>query len=268
MTNRSDGIAYSDARFHKFAVRLSKQDKLMTRDIEFAKYRTRGAGYHWDQNSSHPKKMNAFVKARYQKCVQLLKDSIVSFQGKRIVDLGCGDGVLTYELSRRGAESYGIDLSDEAIAYAKQKHSSLASDAQFSVESCTDTHFEDGFFDAVVSSDVIEHLSNPRELLVEIHRVLKPDGIAVVSTPIKITEHPLDKMHTIEWFKDEYAALVKEIFSDATFEYSHPVFWAELIARSGKHRFAVNVLSYFMNPFLSEGKWRFPSMQYAIVVKT
>jgi 2-polyprenyl-3-methyl-5-hydroxy-6-metoxy-1,4-benzoquinol methylase len=240
----------------------------MTKDIEFTKYKTCGAGYHWDENSSHPRKMNAFVKARYQKCIQLLRDKIGSFEGKRVVDLGCGDGVLTYELFKNGAESYGVDLSDEAIKYAKQKHSSLGSNAQFFVESCTDTHFDDGFFDAVISSDVIEHLSNPGELLSEIQRLLKPNGLAVISTPIRFTEHPLDTLHTVEWFKDEFKVLIKNTFSHVTFEYSHPVIWYELIKRSSVHRLGVNVLSYFMNPFLNVGGWRFPCMQYAIIVKT
>lgn len=240
----------------------------MTKDIEFTKYKTRGAGYHWEQNSSHPRKMNAFVKARYQKCIQLLKDRIGSFKGKRVVDLGCGDGVLTYELFKNGAESYGIDLSDDAIQYAKQKHSSLGSNALFFIESCIDTHFDNGFFDAAISSDVIEHLSNPNELLSEIQRVLKPNGIAVISTPIRFTEYPLDRMHTVEWFKDEFKVFVKDFFSQVAFEYSHPVFWYELINRSSKHRLGVNVLSYFMNPFLNKGKWRFHCMQYAIIVKT
>ncbi len=240
----------------------------MTKEIEFTKYKTCGAGYHWDEISSHPRKMNAFLKARYQKCMQLLIDRIGSLERKRVVDLGCGDGVLMYELFRNRAESYGVDLSDIAINFARQKHSSLGSNAQFFVESCTDTHFDDGFFDAVISTDVIEHLSNPGELLSEIQRLLKPNGVAVISTPIRYTEYPLDTMHTVEWFKGEFQVLIKNTFSQVTFEYSHPVFWYELINRSNLHRVGVNVLSYFMNPFLNSEGWIFPCMQYAIIVKT
>ena len=108
---------------------------MTAKEIEFTKYETRGAGYHWEQNSVHPFKMNAFVKARYRKIMQLLKHKLVSLEGLKIIDLGCGDGVLTYELFKNGAESYGIDLSDDAIKFAKQKHRSLGSEASFFVES-------------------------------------------------------------------------------------------------------------------------------------
>ena len=240
----------------------------MAKEIEFTKYVTRGAGYHWEQNSRHLFKMNAFVKARYQKIMQLLKKKNDSFAGVKIIDLGCGDGVLTYELFKKGAKTYGIDLSDDAIKFAIWKHRSLGSEASFFVESCTDTHFGAESFDAAVSSDVIEHLTNPRMLLTEIYRVLKPNGLGVISTPIRFTQEPLDKMHTMEWFKEEFKGLVKDVFPIVEFEYSHPVFWYELMNRSRQHRFGVNLLSYIMNPFLTIGKWRFPAMQYAIIEKS
>lgn len=239
----------------------------MIKEIEFNKYKTKGAGYHWAQNSSHPFKMNAFVKARYQKCIHLLKDRLSPLAGKKVADFGCGDGVLTYELYKNEAECYGVDLSDDAIKYAKQKHRSLGSKAFFCVESCTDTHFNDEFFDAVISSDVIEHLSDPKRLLSEVYRVLKPNGVAIISTPIRVTEHPLDKMHTVEWFEDEFKELINFFFKTVDYEYSHPLFWYELITRSGKHKLGVNLLSYYMNPFLTVGKWKFPCMQYAIIKK-
>jgi ubiquinone/menaquinone biosynthesis C-methylase UbiE len=235
---------------------------------DFEKYKTRGAGYHWDQNSWHPLKMNAFVKARYQKCIKLLEGKLGSLGDKKILDMGCGDGALTYKLHRRGAESYGVDLSEEAIRFAQKKHLELKSGAQFFVESCLQTHFEDEYFDGVVSSDVIEHLDEPGMLLNEISRVLQPQGIAVISTPVRFTEHPFDKMHTVEWFPDEFKHLVRQVFPHASFEYSHPIFWVELFRRGGRYRLGVNLLAYLSNPFLSAGKWKFLCMQYAVIEKT
>lgn len=187
--------------------------------------------------------------------------------GKRILDLGCGDGALTYGLSRRGAECYGVDLSEEAIWFAQHKHRSFGSKASFFVESCLKTHFEDVFFDGIVSSDVIEHLEEPEKMLVEMWRVLKPQGIAVISTPVRFTENPLDKMHIQEWFPEEFKILIQKVFPHADFDYSHPVFWFELFSRGGRYRLFVNTLSYFVNPFLKAGKWKYPSMQYALVEK-
>jgi 2-polyprenyl-3-methyl-5-hydroxy-6-metoxy-1,4-benzoquinol methylase len=240
----------------------------MNNEIAFTKYKTRGYGYHWEQNSSHPIKMNASVKARYQKCLALLSEEIGTFSGKKIIDLGCGDGVITYELSHRGAESYGVDLSEEAINFAIKKHKSLGSDSKFFVESCNDTHFDDEYFDAIISSDVIEHLSDPKELLLEIKRLLRPGGVAVVSTPVRVTEEPLDQMHTIEWFPAEFREFVGEVFPDARFEYTHPIFWNELMSRSFRHKLLVNFVSYIKNPFLSTSKWKYYRLQYAIIKKS
>jgi 2-polyprenyl-3-methyl-5-hydroxy-6-metoxy-1,4-benzoquinol methylase len=239
----------------------------MRKEIIFEKYKTRGAGYHWDQNSKHPLKMNAFVKARYQKCARLLEGKLGSLSGKKILDMGCGDGVLTYELWKKGADCYGVDLSEEAIRFSERQHQSLGTGACFFVESCAQTHFGDGYFDGIVASDVIEHLDEPGLMLVEIQRVLKPYGIAVISTPVRFTEHPSDKMHTVEWFQDEFKVLVTGVFSQVVFEYSHPVVWLEIFSRSGQSRLVVNILSYFSNPFLGIGKWKFPSLQYAVIEK-
>lgn len=239
----------------------------MRQKIVFEKYKTRGAGYHWEQNSLHPLKMNAFVKARYQKCVSLLAGGLGTLGGKRILDMGCGDGALTYELSLRGADCYGVDLSEEAICFAQHKHRSFGSKASFFVESCLKTHFDDDFFDGVVSSDVIEHLDEPVKMLVEMRRVLKPLGIAVISTPVRLTESPIDRMHVVEWFPEEFKILIQKVFPQAVFDYSHPVFWYELFSRGGRYRLFVNILSYFVNPFLKAGKWKYPSMQYALVKK-
>jgi ubiquinone/menaquinone biosynthesis C-methylase UbiE len=239
----------------------------MKKDIVFEKYKIRGAGYHWDQNSRHPLKMNAFVKARYQTCLRLLEEKGSPLSGKKVLDMGCGDGVLTYLLWQTGSESYGVDLSEEAVLFSKHKHQALKSSASFFVESCTHTHFETAYFDAVVVSDVIEHLSEPTLLLLEIQRVLKPQGWAVISTPVRFTEKPLDRMHTIEWFPDDFKALVKNVFPKADFAYSHPLFWYELLNRRGFYRLGVNLLSYFRNPFLSAGKWRYLCMQYAVIQK-
>ena len=62
----------------------------------------------------------------------------------------------------------------------------------------------DAYFDRVICTEVIEHASAPGDLLLEIARVLKPGGRLVVTTPIRLTEHPQDVNHVREWFPDEF----------------------------------------------------------------
>lgn len=44
--------------------------------------------------------------------------------------------------------------------------------------------------------------------LQEIHRLLSPEGVAIISTPIRLTEQPIDKMHVFEWFESEFQEMI------------------------------------------------------------
>jgi 2-polyprenyl-3-methyl-5-hydroxy-6-metoxy-1,4-benzoquinol methylase len=237
----------------------------MSDEIDFQKYRTRGA-YHWQQISLHPTRSNAFVKARYFCCLSLLCEAVDGLRGKRVLDVGCGDGVLTWNLQRQGANAHGVDASEIAIRLAREMHDKRGSNAEFRTVSGYDTGYPDGHFDAVVSSDVIEHVREPDRLLGEIRRVLKPGGAAVISTPIRLTEQPLDSMHVVEWFPEEFQVVIGGVFPDAKFSYSHSVCWMELFQRNKFNRALVNVLSLLHNPFLASN-WRLQAMQYALAVK-
>lgn len=241
--------------------------KHMTEEIIYDKYKKRGAGYHWQQISSNPLQMSAFVKGRYKKCIDLFEAHAGSISGREVLDFGCGDGAFSYELSQYGAKVSGIDLSVEAIDFANRRHGELKTGGQFFVESCYETHFPDCSFDGVISSDVIEHVQEPRRFLAEISRLLRPGGFAVISTPIRLTEHPLDKLHVIEWFPGDFEAMVRETFPDSRSFSSHPVFWAEMSQRSKLLRTVVNLISLKSNPFLHNRKWSLNSLQYAVCQK-
>jgi len=238
----------------------------MNQEIEFIKYKNRGA-YHWDQVSSDPLKGNAFVKARYQKCIQLLENEINDLRQKKVLDYGCGDGVLTYMLDKKGACAYGVDISNIPLNLARNIHQLKGCNSKFSKSTNYKTPFEDNFFHAVICSDVIEHVQYPEIILKEIYRILKKNGIAIISTPIRFTEYPLDKMHVVEWFQQEFADLICQIFSEVRFSVSHPLFWFELITRNNLFRIIVNILSLFKNPFISNTHWQYFVMQYAIIKK-
>lgn len=239
----------------------------MTQEVVYDKYQRRGAGYHWRQISNNPLEMSAFVKARYQKCIDLLVTAAGSIKGFEVLDFGCGDGAFSYALCQRGAHVCGIDLAAEAIEFAKHRHREQGTSARFFVESCYETHFGDNSFDAVLSTDVIEHVQDQARFLAEIARVLRPGGLAVISTPIRLTEIPLDRLHVTEWFPGDFQTMIRKTFPDSSFFRSHPVFWQEMSERSKLLRTMVNVMSYFSNPFLHERKWHFFSLQYAVCRK-
>lgn len=93
-----------------------------------------------------------------------------------ILDVGCGVGSMCSFLRTYG-EVYGVDSSPEALQYAASRgYRSTA------LASGTKLPYSDGFFDVVVAIDVIEHVENEQSFIEELHRVLKPGGIAFIAT--------------------------------------------------------------------------------------
>ncbi|GBF08530.1 putative S-adenosylmethionine-dependent methyltransferase [Aeropyrum pernix] len=96
----------------------------------------------------------------------------------RWLDIGCGLGYLVKEAMEEGIDAYGIEISDYALRNAIIKE-------RVKLGSITDIPFEDEYFDVVSAFDVLEHI-HPRDTfkaLSEIHRVLKPKGILIMTTP-------------------------------------------------------------------------------------
>ena len=101
--------------------------------------------------------------------------------GRRVLDAGCGSGYGADVLAREAREVLGIDISGDAIDYARQHY--RAANVRFERASCLQIPAPDGSFDLVVAFELIEHLADWRAFLREVRRVLPPDGQFLVSTP-------------------------------------------------------------------------------------
>jgi methionine biosynthesis protein MetW len=99
--------------------------------------------------------------------------------GKRLLDLGCGDGVLGSLLKDRFNEVAGVDISDQALSRAKQRGLTTY---RVNVDE-EPLPFPDSTFDAITCLDLIEHVFEPRVLVAEIARVLAPDGSLYIAFP-------------------------------------------------------------------------------------
>jgi SAM-dependent methyltransferase len=95
----------------------------------------------------------------------------------RVLDVGCGRGVILGPLADRGLEVHGVEVSAEAARGADVR-------AEIRIApQLADAGYPDGFFDQVVIWHVLEHLADPRGVLEEVHRILAPGGRLIVAVP-------------------------------------------------------------------------------------
>jgi len=103
--------------------------------------------------------------------------------GKRVLDVGCGGGILTEELARSGAKVTGIDLGAAPLTVARLHalESGLEINyQQISVEQLVETEADS--FDVVTSLEMLEHVPDPASVITACARLLKPGGKIFLST--------------------------------------------------------------------------------------
>lgn len=98
-----------------------------------------------------------------------------------LLDLGCGPGSVTIDLSQRVARAVGVDASPEAVLRARRDAAARGAGAcEFLVADVYRLPFADAAFDVVFAHQLLQHLADPVEALRESARVLRPGGIIAV----------------------------------------------------------------------------------------
>ncbi|HEY8203737.1 MAG TPA: class I SAM-dependent methyltransferase [Pyrinomonadaceae bacterium] len=102
------------------------------------------------------------------------------FSGKRLLEVGCGMGTDLLQFARGGARVTGVDLTPRSIEISRH-HLKLSDErADFAVTDAEKLPFADESFDVVYSNGVLHHTPDTGGAVREIHRVLRPDGLARV----------------------------------------------------------------------------------------
>lgn len=120
-----------------------------------------------------------YAASKYKIILEYLKKSGV----RKILNVGCGSGELSYLLSAAGYEVLGIDPSPQYIALAKQNlPAGLETRCSFLTASVEDLP-EDGSYDSVVSTDVLEHIEDDDRALKKIAALARPGGGIIITVP-------------------------------------------------------------------------------------
>ena len=134
-------------------------------------------------------------------------------RGKDVLDIACGEGYGTAAMMKAGAKSViGIDISEETCAHARQKYA-----VDVRCGSALEIPLPDKSVDTVVSFETVEHLPEPSKFIGECRRVLRDEGLLVISTPNKevyrVLESP-NPFHCKEMTEEDFLDIMNEHFGN------------------------------------------------------
>ena len=140
-------------------------------------------------------------------------------EGKTVLDIACGEGYGSALLASKAKHVTGVDLSIEAIEHARTRY--VKENLEFKVGNASEIPLPDAGFDLVVSFETIEHLAEQVEMIQEIKRVLRPDGILLISTPDKHnysdTTGYTNPYHVKEFYQHEFKQLLGAYFKNTAY---------------------------------------------------
>jgi 2-polyprenyl-6-hydroxyphenyl methylase/3-demethylubiquinone-9 3-methyltransferase len=148
--------------------------------------------------------------------------------GKRVVDVGCGGGILSESLAAQGASVVGIDLGEKALGVAKLHQLESGSDVEYRLLAAEALARETpAAFDLVTCMELVEHVPDPASIVAACGALAKPGGLVVIST---INRNP--KAYALAVLGAEY---VLQMLPRGTHDYARFITPAELagFARRG-----------------------------------
>ena len=145
---------------------------------------------------------------RYRFAQLLVEDKVV-------LDVGSGVGYGSQILAEKAVSVLALDIAEEAVRYAGQRYA--GENIEQVVGDCHELPLASDSLDVVVSFELIEHLQGQKAHLLEVSRVLKPDGLTVISTPNRIfysqESNQANPFHTHEFDFREFLDFLKSVFS-------------------------------------------------------
>lgn len=155
---------------------------------------------------------------------------------KKVLDIGCGGGILTEAMAKTGADVIGIDMSPDAIKVAKE-HAQTLQDANISYELCTAEEMAEKHpqhFDVITCMEMLEHVPNPETIIQACATLIKPGGHIFFST---LNRNPKSYLYAI--IGAEY---ILKMLPQGTHDYSKFIRPAELSAWLRKYNISLQLM--------------------------
>jgi len=144
---------------------------------------------------------------------------------RRVLDAACGAGWGTALLAERAGSAIGVDLSPVFVAQAQEAHGGVA---EFLEGDLRELPFGDGEFDLAVCFEALTHVAEPERALDELRRVLREDGLLLVSAPNRLTYPPGNPLQLSELSPGELQEMLAGRFANVA-TYGQQTYFASLL---------------------------------------
>lgn len=135
--------------------------------------------------------------------------------GRDVLDIACGEGYGAMLLAGAAKSVIGVDIAEEIVRHAQEKYA--GSNLRFAQGSCASIPLEANSIDLVTSFETIEHHDQHEQMLAEIKRVLRPNGVLIISSPDKYHYSEArgyrNEFHVKELYLEEFSKLIGSRFA-------------------------------------------------------
>ena len=174
-------------------------------------------GLHYSGERIIPGEVPEDLELRHRRRYEFARKYV---EGRRALDVGCGEGYGSAILAEKAAHVVSIDISEEAVAHASAAYP--MKNVEFQCMPAEQIPFSDNSFDVIVCFELIEHTRDHIAVMNAMRRVLRPGGILILSTPNKRivspgSPTPLNKYHLREFSVAETRRLCHSFFADVEF---------------------------------------------------
>lgn len=155
-------------------------------------------------------------------------------KGKVVLDIASGEGYGSAMLAEHALQVIGVDISELAVAHAQQRYQ--RDNLEYRVGSCAAIPLADASVDLLVSFETIEHHDQHQEMMQEIRRVLRKDGVLLISSPDKLTYSDVpgshNEFHVKELYQQEFKQLLEGYFKNIAYFGQRLLFGSGIFAES------------------------------------
>lgn len=155
-------------------------------------------------------------------------------KGKVVLDIASGEGYGSAMLAEHALQVIGVDISAQAVAHAQQRYQ--GDNLEYRVGSCAAIPLADGSVDLLVSFETIEHHDQHQEMMQEIRRVLRKDGVLLISSPDKLSYSDVpgshNEFHVKELYQHEFKQLLEGYFENIAYFGQRLLFGSGIFAQS------------------------------------